>query len=342
MTAPAPDRLPPSRLQGLAWALVAVLVAAAYPAITRLGVTQQAMTPLELATLRYLVAGAVLLPVFIPRARRLDRQGWAEAALLAFCQGTPLAALIAAGLAQAPAAHGAALTLGLMPAVTLLLGLLAGRRPGRNAALGAAMIAAGAALLAAADAGEGGSALLGYAMFVLAAFMGGIYFVRLRDSGFTALEGAAFVAVLSGLGGLVALALTGGLPHLAEVAPRALLAQAGFQGLLVGVLTMVAMNRAIALLGPTPATVCLSLVPAMAAAIAVPLLGEVPSPEAGTAIAAMVAGAALSAVSSTRSSSPPSGHGPGQRPLSRPVPRLAQVLRRMRPPLPRRRGMAAG
>ncbi|MCR0981502.1 DMT family transporter [Roseomonas populi] len=329
MTLAAPDRL-----RGLAWALVAVLVAATYPAITRMGVTQQAMTPLELATLRFLVAGAVLLPVFIPCALRLDRRGWAEAALLAFCQGTPLAALIAAGLVHAPAAHGAALTLGLMPAITLLLGLVAGRRPGRNAALGAVLIAAGAALLAVADAGDGGSALLGYGMFVLAAVMGGIYFVRLRASGFTAAQGAAFVAVLSGLGGLAALAVTGRLPHLAQVAPHALLVQAGFQGLLVGVLTMVALNRAIALLGPAPATVCLSLVPGVAAAIAVPLLGEVPSPEALTAIAAMVAGAVLS----TLPSSPPV-HGAGYRAR---LGACAPALRRIRLLLSWRRGMAAG
>jgi drug/metabolite transporter (DMT)-like permease len=323
--------------QGLAWAFVAVVVAAAYPAVTRLGVTQQAMTPLELATLRYVVAGIVLMPVLLSCCRRLGRREWAEACLLAFCQGTPLAALIAAGLAYAPAAHGAALTLGLMPAVTLLLGLLAGRRPKRNAGLGAAVIAAGAVCLAVIDVSDGGSALMGYGMFVLAAVMGSIYFMRLRASGFTALQGAAFVAVLSGLGGVVALALLGDLPHVLRIAPETLLLQAAFQGLLVGVLTMVAMNRAIALLGPAPASVCLSLVPAAAAIVAVPLLGEVPSLAEALAIGGMIFGAVLSAGPSfliTR--------GPGPRR----IPGLGAVRRvlgrRLRTPFLQGRGIGAG
>ena len=279
---------------GLAWAALAVVIVAAYPSITRLGVTQQAMTPMELATLRYAVAGLVLLPCL--RARGLGRRQWGEAAILALCQGTPLAALIAAGLALAPASHGAALTLGLMPAVTLLLGLLAGRAPSGMAGLGAAVIAAGAVGLSLQDLGTGGSALLGHAMFVLAAVMGSTYFIRLRGSGFSAAQGAAFVAVLSGAGGVIALTLMGDLPHLARIAPETLAFQAVFQGLLVGVLASFAMNRAIALLGPVPATVCMSLVPVAATVLAIPVLGEVPSPGEAGAVACMAFGAALPAV----------------------------------------------
>ncbi|WP_159346742.1 DMT family transporter [Roseomonas harenae] len=282
------------RLRGLVWALLAVTVAAAHPALTRLGVTQQAMTPLELATLRYGVAGVVLAPVLLHSAGRLTRRDWREGCILACCQGTPLAALIAMGLIYAPAAHGAALTLGLMPAITLLLGLIGGRHPARHAWAGAAVIAAGAILLTLLDLGAGGSALIGHGMFVVAAVMGGIYFMRLRGSGFSAMEGAAFVAVLSGLGGVVVLALTGGVSHFLRIAPETLMVQAVFQGLLVGVLTMVAMNRVIALLGSTEATVCLSLVPAMAALFAIPVLGEVPTVTEAIAIGAMVVGALLS------------------------------------------------
>ena len=330
------------RLRGLGWALVAVVVAAAYPAVTRLGVTQQAMTPLELATLRYVVAAVALLPVLLSSWRGLRRRDWGEACILAFCQGTPLAALIAAGLTFAPAAHGAALTLGLMPAVTLLFGLLAGRRPTRAAGLGAVVIAAGAALLAALEMGEGGSALIGYAMFVVAALMGATYFMRLRASGFTAPQGAAFVAAISGLGGLLALAALGGLPHLARLAPETLLIQAVFQGLLVGVLTMVAMNRAIELLGPVPATVCLSLVPAAATLIAIPVLGEVPSGPEAIAIGVMVAGALLSAMPSSLTTG---GSGPLRARLAgvlRRAPPVGRPAGRPRPAVLQQRGLRAG
>ena len=318
--------MPPAspRSSGLAWAALAVVIVAAYPSITRLGVTHQAMTPMELATLRYAVAGLVLLPCL--HARGLSRRQWAEAGILAFCQGTPLAALIAAGLALAPAAHGAALTLGLMPAVTLLLGLFAGRQPSAMAGVGAAVIAAGALGLALQDLGAGGSALSGHAMFVLAALMGAVYFLRLRGSGFSSAQGAAFVAVLSGAGGVAALALMGDLPRLARLAPETLVFQAVFQGLLVGVLASFAMNRAIALLGPVPATICMSLVPVAAALFAIPVLGEVPSPAEAGAIACMAAGAVLSAGSPlfARAAGP---LRPFLAALSRRVPVLARMRR---------------
>jgi len=286
------------RAQGLAWAALTVAITAAYPSITRLGVTRQAIEPLGLATIRYAVAGLVLLPCFLLHARHLDRRGWAEALILAACQGIPLAALIAGGLALAPAAHGSALTLGLMPAITLLIGLAGGREPSRQAAAGAAVIAAGAAWLALQDVGAGGGALLGHAMFALAAVMGAIYFHRLRASGLTALQGAAVVAVLSGVAGVAALALTGGLGRIAALPAGTLAVQAVFQGVLVGVVAMAATNRAIALLGPAPATTCLSLVPAAAMLVAVPLLGETPSVPEALAIGLMVAGAVLSAAPS--------------------------------------------
>ncbi|MBP0491816.1 DMT family transporter [Pararoseomonas indoligenes] len=321
---------PAGMLRGLLWASLAVLIAATYPVITRLGVTRQAMTPLELATLRFVVAAVVLSPVLVAMLRRLDRRGWTEAALLTLCQGTPLATLIAGGLALAPAAHGSALTLGLMPAITILLRSAGGERFAPRALVGATLIAAGAACLAGLDMQAGGGSLLGHGMFVLAAVMGSTYFLRLRRSGFTATEGAAIVAGLSAVGGVLALALIGGLGRLAQVAPGDLLLQAVFQGVLVGVAAMVALNQAIVLLGPTAATVCLSLVPATAALLALPVLGEASSLGEWLAFAAMVLGAALAAACERRAVTPQSGasNSPG-RPERRPawIKHLKLVLR---------------
>ncbi|WP_458094291.1 DMT family transporter [Roseomonas sp. WA12] len=300
---------PPGMLRGLLWASLAVLIAAIYPVITRLGVTRQAMTPLELATLRFVVAALLLSPVLVVVLRRLDRRAWMEAALLTLFQGTPLATLIAGGLALAPAAHGSALTLGLMPAITICLRRASGERFAPRAFLGATLIAAGAASLAGLDLQEGGDALLGHGMFVLAALMGSAYFLRLRRSGFTPTEGAAIVAGLSAVGGVLVLTLMGELGRVAQVAPADLLLQAVFQGALVGVVAMVALNQAIVLLGPIAATVCLSLVPTTAAVLAVPVLGEASSVGEWLAFAAMVLGAALATSCERRPTRPPSDTG---------------------------------
>lgn len=294
MTGDAAPRAGSPRLRGLLWAILALAIASAFPVVTRLGVTGQGVTPLQIAVLRYGIAGLILLPVLVMAARSLGPAAWAEGALLAALQGTPLALLVSYALIHTPAAHGSALTLGLMPAAILVVCGLGGARASRNVVLGAAIIAAGALALTLLTHSDG-EPLIGHAMLVAAAFLGAGYFVRLRRSGFTALQGAAFVAVFSGIGGGIALLVVEGPGPIAALDARTLLFQATYQGVLSGVVWIVAMNRSIALLGAAPAAVFLSLVPGFAAALAVPALGEVPSLGDALALGTMVAGAVLSA-----------------------------------------------
>jgi drug/metabolite transporter (DMT)-like permease len=282
-----------SRVEGYAWAALAVLIAAAWPVLTRLGVTRQSMSPSELASLRYIVAGLVLAPVLFRGRTPLTSRAWMEGAVLALCQGAPLAILIGMGLRHAPAGHASALTLGIMPAIIVVLQAALGEHVRRGAVLGTALIASGGMGFVIVDLLAGGPAATGHLLFVAAAVMGSIYVVRLRRSGFSPMQGAAFVAVLSGLGMAGLSAFSGQLSSLAHVPVPELLTQVLFQGLIVGVLSLVAFNRAIMLLGPVPSTVCLALVPGVAVAVAVPILGELPSSPEAVAILPLVLGAAL-------------------------------------------------
>ncbi|WP_376096196.1 DMT family transporter [Roseomonas sp. CCTCC AB2023176] len=313
MAGPAPTR---AWWVKAAWIGAALLTSAAFPVITRLGVTAQGLSPLQITTLRYAVAALVLGPLLL-RGRRLGAAEWREGAILAVLQGTPLALLVAGALVHVHAAHGAALGLGLMPVMSVILGLFLGTVPSRRAVAGVLLIAGGATALAGLEAADGGEALIGYAMFCGSAFLGASYFARLKNSGFSAIEGAAFVAVFSGAGGVLALAATGGFEDIAALPSSALALQVGFQGFVVGVGWLVAVNRTICLLGAAPATVCLSLTPAITAALAFPVLGEVPPLADALAMAVMVAGAVIYALrpeaenrNGAAGAAPPTPHRP--------------------------------
>ncbi|WP_426958466.1 EamA family transporter [Muricoccus radiodurans] len=298
MTGPA-EALPVARrrravLRGLTAATVTVLIVAAWPVMMRLGITRQALSPLQLTTLRYAISGLLFLPLLPILCRGLDARAWREGLVLSILQGAPLAMLIGEGLRYAPAAHASALTLGLLPVFTLLLQAALGERPSRRAIGGAAIVALGGAALATAHIVGGGKAVAGHALFILAALMGAGYFVRLRRSGLTSWQGAAFVAVFSGFGATLALLWTGGLDGIVALCSAGLATQALFQGVLVGAVALVTVNRVVALLGAAAATLSLALVPVVAAVLGLLVLGEVPLLAELAAMGAMVVGAALS------------------------------------------------
>lgn len=54
-------------------------------------------------------------------------------------------------------------------------------------------------------------------------------------------------------------------------------------------------NRAVSLLGSSAATAIIALIPAIASLLAIPILGETPSPAEGAAIVVIVAGVLLAA-----------------------------------------------
>lgn len=88
--------------------------------MTRLGVTTS-LAAVDIAALRFGVAGVILLPILWRRGLALDRLGWLGFAALALGGGAPFVLLVGAGLHFAPAAHAGALFPGVMPLFVALL-----------------------------------------------------------------------------------------------------------------------------------------------------------------------------------------------------------------------------
>ena len=135
--------------KGVALGLSAALIWGAYLAMARAGVSA-GLAPADLAFLRYVPAGLILLPVFV-RAGVANAAGigWGRAFLLALLVGPPFILVGVAGYQFAPLAHGAALQpAALTLGATFLAMVVGGERLKWRQALGLVAMVAGIAAVA--------------------------------------------------------------------------------------------------------------------------------------------------------------------------------------------------
>jgi drug/metabolite transporter (DMT)-like permease len=297
-------KAPGRRWLGFALAFAALIIWSGWFAVTRLSLTRE-LGVYDIAALRLGVGALVLLPAFLRSARSIPRAAWREGAVLSACWGAPFVLLLSWGIGLSSAAHAAAITPSMMPVFAGVIGWAVLRdRPGRRRWLGYAIICAGVAALPAMQHPAGGTwdAWTANAALLAAAGLWAVYTLRVRRAGLTPLQAAALVCLYSSAAYLPAYALSGvsrlGLAPWPEVALQAL-----YQGVLVSGVSIVAYNRAIALIGPGAAATVVSLVPVIATLLGIPILGEWPTPLATAAVAAIVAGVLL-AVRTPRAAAP--------------------------------------
>jgi drug/metabolite transporter (DMT)-like permease len=276
---------------GVAWAAITVLIWAGYPVVTRLSVTTT-LQPEDLFALRFGVSAALFAPYLARHAAVLQRDVWSKGVGLAACQGT-LAAFFIIGLQFAPASHASALVQGVIPAWLLVLGaVLYGSRMHNNAS-GVVLIVLGAALLVAdSSIAFSRQTLFGDLLFLLAALLAAGYIAQMHHFRIPPTAGAALVAIYSALVFLPWYALFGS-GAFADASWSELALQTVYQGVLVGYVSFITLNRAIAALGGTRTSALISLVPVLTALIAIPVLGERPSILDCLAIVLVTAGVAF-------------------------------------------------
>ena len=289
-------------LLGVGAGLAAVAMWGAYLAFARAGVND-GLGPFDFVALRYGVAGLIMLP-WLARAGPgdLGGVGWGRGAALALAAGPLFIALGVGGYAFAPLAHGAV----IQPATLTVAGAalawaLLGERLARHQVLGSAVILAGA-LLVARPGGAGGDAWIGDLMFVGAGLMFVAFTLMVRRWGVGPLPATAAVSVISAAVSVPAYLLLGDPSRLLALPPATLVTQIVVQGVLSGVLAIVAFTKAVQLLGAGRAALFPALVPAATLLIGIPVTGEVPSPAgwAGMAVASLGLLIAVGAVGALR------------------------------------------
>jgi drug/metabolite transporter (DMT)-like permease len=161
---------------------------------------------------------------------------------------------------------------------------------------------AGLALIVAATLAIGGDALLSgdlasRLMVLAGAALWSLFTLSFKKSGLPALAAAGIVAAWSTIM-LVPLAAFAGFEPVFAAGPFVVAGQIFSQGVLSGVVALACYGAAVARLGASRAAVLSAVPPALAALIAIPVLGEMPTPVAfiGIVLAALGVGLASGAV----------------------------------------------
>lgn len=260
---------------GLISAVGVIFVWSGFIVFSRLGVTSP-LTPYDVGALRFAVAGLATLPFawkWWPR-----HLPWQVQALLALTgPGVIYSTMMYVGLSSAPAAYGGVFANGSLPIFTMLLGVIfVGERPGPRRVVAVGVIVVGAVMLGWRGMTGGGDVLTPIALFLGASVTLSVYIFGVRRWGLSPTQALAVVNIPNALAFIVLWFFF--LPsNIAAASMEEIIFQALFQGLGPGFLAVILIALTSIHLGPTPAAGFAAVVPAVAAIMAIPVLGEVPT-----------------------------------------------------------------
>jgi drug/metabolite transporter (DMT)-like permease len=264
-------------IRGAFYGIAAVSIWASFIVVARLGL-RTTLTPWDIAAIRFVVAGLLLLPYLIRRGFALERLGWIGLTAIVFGCGAPMVLLANAGLLFAPAAHAGALFPGVTPLMVAILAAAILREAfTAEKRIGVSLIVIGAAGIVWGAGGTIGTAQsIGDVLFLAAGLAWACYTVAMRRARLAGLHAAAIAGVVSLVLYLpiyVSVAGTGIFrASLFDVALQAIV-----QGFLTAIVALLFYARMVSILGATSGAAFLALTPAMTAFMGIPILGEWPS-----------------------------------------------------------------
>jgi len=277
--------------RGFAAALATVTIWAGWVVGTR-----HAAQTLDIAAvgiLRFGIPALLLMPFWLRTG--LFPPGVPKRVLLAIVAGSglPFFLVVANGMRFAPAAEVGPLLPGTMPLfVAVMSYFIDGERPGLLRKAGFVLIAVGIFAIVGYEIVSGASAGPGHLLVLSGAFMWAIYTIAFRRSGLNAFEAAGVIALWSTIP-VLPFGVMPLLEALQQGRTAEIVSQALLQGVLSGVIAIILFGVAILRLGASRAAAFAALIPALAALLAIPALGEIPAAAAIAGICATSAGVAL-------------------------------------------------
>lgn len=256
----------------------AALIWGLYLALARQGITM-GLSPVDIAAFRYVTAGLVMLPWLAFGWRQVMAVGVGRSIVLALLAGPPFILLGVGGYLFAPLAHGAVIQPAIVTTLSMVLAAIyLGDRPTTTRIAGVSVIIVGIAVIAGPGLFSGGSqAPLGDAMFAAAGVLWAFFTLLSRRWQVPPVAGTAIVSILSGAAMLPIALGTQGLAHYVSLPASTLATQIIVQGVLTGVVSVIAYTTAVRLIGPARAAIFPALVPASAILIGIPVTGEWPT-----------------------------------------------------------------
>lgn len=285
-------------VSGFVWAGLSVAVLAGWFVVTRAGFRQE-LRIWDVIALRFGGGALFLTPVLIFGPLKLPLREWLPGIVLAALWGAPFILMVGMGLQSTTAAVASSVTPALMPVFAgfMAWGFFA-EIPRKRQLCGYALICTGLVALAHGYASNSGQyASTGIIALIVAAAMWALYALRMRRTRLTSLQAAALICFWSAL---FYLPFYIGLGHstLARTPVPELLLQSFYQAVMMSMVAIFAFNRAVLALGARAAAAIIALIPVVASALAIPVLGEWPSLQSSVAIFIIPIGVALSIVTS--------------------------------------------
>jgi len=267
----------PNTKLGIACAIAVFFIWSSFFVFSRLGVSGS-LTPFDITAMRFMVAGILVLP-FLWRwwPRHLSVTGQV---VMASCgPGAIYSLVMYSGLSEAPVAYAGVFANGSLPVFSALL-ILAVKRaaPSKKQVLGIAIILIGSVLLSLPGLSNGGDNVVqGIALFLLASIVLSIYLFGVQYWRVSPQQAVALITIPNAVIFLPLWYFL--LPSGMANAPISEIAfQAAFQGIGPGFLAVLLYATATIHLGATATAAFSAAVPAGAAVLAMPVLGEFPTP----------------------------------------------------------------
>ncbi|MBP8231124.1 MAG: DMT family transporter [Rhizorhabdus sp.] len=235
-------------------------------------------SPADLVALRYGIAAVATLPLLLRHGSvaQLGGIGWRRGLALVVFAGAPYTAIGFAGLALAPAGHGAVLNPGAMMVAGVVLSAVFLGEPLRAPVLaGMAAVLAGLVLVAGGGIAHGDPAVrIGDLLLAGSGLQYAIFMILVRRWKIGALQGTAAINLLSALIWLPPYLATTGMSLFDRLPLVDILLQAGLQGIVIGVLAGILYVHAVGSLGPARAAFFPASLPVLGTVLAALLLGE--------------------------------------------------------------------
>ncbi len=271
--------VPSPVLAGIAAGVTAAVIWATYLVAAKSG-TAIGLLPQDFVLLRFGTAALVMLPWLLRNdPRTLGGVGWRRAIILALLAGPPFILLGTGGYVFAPLAHGAVIqpatiTLASMFAAALLLK----ERLTRDKLVGVGLIVAGLAVIAShASAMGGGHVWIGDLLFIAAGLSWAGFTVLIKRWQLGTLAVTAAVSTVSAIVVVPATLAWGDTARITALPAGTLVAQLAVQGLLSGVLAVIAFGVAVRHLGAAKAGLFPAIVPAATLVVGIVVTGAVPT-----------------------------------------------------------------
>ena len=267
--------------RGLLVGLVAASIGALYTVFARWGISR-GMDSSDMTFLRFGVAGVVTLPVLalaLWRDARALFSRWRSWLAVAFLAGPLFGLLMFTALQWAPATHAAVFPFTAMSVMgTLMSAVFLGDRLTLRKVVGIAVVVSGLVVLSGLEIRSlTGRALWGDALFIAAGTLWAGFGIVMRKQRLDPLLATAVISFAALMTYVPVYLATVGIQRLLAVAPTVLWTEAVVQGLIAGAGTLYTYSKMVALLGPARAAVFPALAPGIAAFLAWPVLGHVPT-----------------------------------------------------------------